>query len=154
MRILLKILLGILIIFVLIQLIPQSVNKSSQSLPTDFIKVYSVPRQVQSIFEDACYDCHSNNTRYPWYSKIQPFRIWLDGHIKTGKEELNFSEFGSYSSRRQYNKLNSIAESVKKRTMPLRSYEWMHSEARLNDNQKKMIIKWVNDIRDSIKAKR
>jgi hypothetical protein len=67
---------------------------------------------------------------------------------------LNFSEFGSYSSRRQYNKLNSIAESVKKRTMPLRSYEWMHSEARLNDNQKKMIIKWVNDIRDSIKAKR
>jgi hypothetical protein len=149
-----KILLALLIVFILIQFIPRSINKSNQILSTDFTKIYSVPDEVESIFKEACYDCHSNNTHYPWYSNIQPFRLWLDQHVKKGKEELNFSEYGSYNLRRQYNKLNSIAESLKKGTMPLNSYRWIHAKARLSSNQKETIMQWVSDTQNSLKTKK
>jgi len=146
--------LTLFIVFILVQFIPRSVNKSNQTPSTDFAKTYPVPAEVESILREACYDCHSNNTRYPWYSNIQPFRWLLDRHIKNGKEELNFNEFGSYTPRRQYNKLNSIIESLKKRTMPLNSYKMLHAGARLNNDQKQSITQWINRTRDSLKAKR
>ena len=153
MRLIRKILLVLLVVFILIQFIPRNVNKSQQILSTDFTRIYSLPDNVQSVLQKACYDCHSNNTKYPWYSNIQPFRLWFDKHIRDGKEELNFSDYGSYALRRQQNKLKSIEESLRKGTMPLKSYKLMHNEARLNDAQKETIISWVNNLRDSIKAK-
>ena len=148
-----KILLVFLIVFIIIQFIPRNINKSQQILPTDFTRVYSVPNNVQSILRQACYDCHSNNTHYLWYSNIQPFRFWLDKHIWEGKEELNFSNYGSYSQKRQQNKLKSMEESLKKGTMPLRSYKLMHQEARLTDAQKQIVVGWISNLRDSIKTK-
>ncbi|NCI46420.1 heme-binding domain-containing protein [Sediminibacterium soli] len=154
MRILRRILMGLLVIFALLQFIPRTVNKSDQAVSTDFAKIYAIPVEVQSIFQEACYDCHSNNTRYPWYSNIQPFRLWLDLHIQDGKEELNFSNFGAYTSKRRHNKLNSMAKSIKKGTMPLTSYKWMHAKARLEDAQKNLIIQWISDTQDSLQQKK
>ena len=153
MRLIKKILFALLVVFTLIQFIPRKINKSRQILSTDFTIIYSVPNNIQPLFKQACYDCHSNNTNYPWYSNIQPFRLWLDKHIREGKEELNFNEYGSYSLKRQQNKLKSIVESLKKGTMPLKSYKLMHNEARLSDAQKVILINWMNNLRDSIKTK-
>ena len=154
MRLFKKILLALSIVFVLVQFIPRDINKSHQILSTDFTKIYTVPEDVKSILQQACYDCHSNNTSYPWYSNIQPFRFLLDKHIKEGKEELNFSNYGSYSLRRQQNKLKSIEESLKKGTMPLKSYKLLHLDARLTIIQKETIINCFSNLRDSIKAKK
>jgi hypothetical protein len=153
MRIFKKILLALFVVFVLLQFIPKSVNKSNKVLLTDISKKYSIPAEVQSILKRACYDCHSNNTNYPWYASIQPFRLMLDRHIKNGKQDLNFSEFSSYSEKRQYNKLNSIGESLKKETMPLESYKVMHRAARLNKAEKDTVIKWINETREFMKSK-
>jgi hypothetical protein len=117
-----KILLVILVTIIAIQFIQPARNKSGQVLPTDISKVYNIPNQIQSVLKNACYDCHSNNTNYPWYSNIQPGGWWLASHIRKGKEELNFSEFGDYSSRKQRSKLNSIAKTVEDGTMPFPSY--------------------------------
>lgn len=87
-----KILLGILVVIIAIQFIQPARNKSARVLPTDVSKIYNVPENVQAILKRSCYDCHSNNTIYPWYSWIQPAGWWLASHIKRGKEELNFSE--------------------------------------------------------------
>jgi hypothetical protein len=148
-----KILLVILVIIIAIQFIQPARNKSGQVLPTDISKVYNIPNQIQSVLKNACYDCHSNNTNYPWYSNIQPGGWWLASHIRKGKEELNFSEFGDYSSRKQRSKLNSIAKTVEDGTMPFPSYTLIHRNARLTKDEKAVIINWANNTKDSLSLK-
>jgi hypothetical protein len=148
-----KILLVILIAFIVIQFIQPVRNKSGQVLPTDIAKVYNIPDQVQTVLKNACYDCHSNNTNYPWYSNIQPVGWILARHIKNGKSELNFNEFGSYSIRKQKNKFNSVANSLKDGMMPLSSYTLIHKNARLTKDENALIINWANKIKDSLALK-
>ena len=89
------------------------------------------------VFKNSCYDCHSNNTRYPWYVNIQPMGWVMARHIKKGKENLNFSEFGTYSKRKQANKLRAIATSIKDGSMPLSSYTIMHTDAKLCEEEER-----------------
>jgi hypothetical protein len=146
-----KILLGLLVALVLIQFIQPSRNKSSEILSTDMTRTNNVPGSVRIILKTACYDCHSNNTNYPWYSRIQPFGWLLSRHIRKGKAELNFSEFGSYSLRRQITKLNGIANSIKDETMPLGSYRMIHQNARLSKEDKVLLIEWATRTKDSLR---
>src|SRR5207249_4489476 len=106
-------------------------NKAEGMSPHDITTKYTVPDDVQKILQVACYDCHSNNTRYPWYAEVQPVAWWLDGHIKDGKHSLNFSEFAGYPIRRQYKTMDEVMDLVKAGTMPLASYTWIHTDARL-----------------------
>lgn len=147
---------GILLLIVLtgIQFIQPARNKSWQTLPVDIVHTFSFPNNVQAVFKLACYDCHSNNTRYPWYTNIQPVGWLLANHIKDGKADLNFSEFGSYSRRRQMSKLRSIENSIMDGTMPLSSYTLIHNDARLSKDNKALIIDWVTKIKDSLAAKK
>ena len=126
-----KILLAILIVLVGIQFIQPARNQSGQVLTTDMARMYKMPDTVQAILKSACNDCHSNNTNYPWYTYVQPIGWILDNHVRNGKKELNFSEFGSYTLRRQRSKLKSISNQVKDGDMPLYSYTIMHKNARL-----------------------
>lgn len=148
-----KILLGLLIAIIAIEFIQPARNKSGQVLPTDISKIYDVPENVQAILKRSCYDCHSNNTVYPWYSNIQPAGWWLASHIKRGKEELNFSEFGSYSNRKQRSKLFSISKSVEDGTMPFRSYTLIHTNSKLFKDDKAVIINWASKTKDSLSLK-
>ncbi|MDD3722967.1 MAG: heme-binding domain-containing protein [Lutibacter sp.] len=144
MKVLKIILLIMLLVFVGIQFIPTNRNQSNIVPATDLMMVYNVPKKVEVIFKTSCYDCHSNNTVYPWYNKIQPISWMMQGHIKEGKTELNFSKFGSYSERKQKSKFKSILSQVKDGEMPLSSYELMHKNAKLSENDKKDIEDWVN----------
>ena len=145
-----KILLALLIVFIAIQFIQPAHNISGQVLPTDITKTVKVPENVLNIFKNACYDCHSNNTRYPWYVYIQPIGWMMARHIKNGKDNLNFSDFGSYSQRKQANKLRAIETSIKEGSMPLSSYTIMHTDARLSAENKKLITDWASNAKDSL----
>lgn len=153
MRILKRIALILLIAFALLQFIPRYRNKNDNPSTRDITHTVLVPEGVRQVFQKACYDCHSNNTGYPWYSAIQPFRLMMDRHVKKGKQELNFSEFGSYSEKRRYNKLNSIKEAIEDGSMPLRSYRTMHRGARLTKEEKDLVIAWANDTRNRLKQR-
>ena len=118
----------------------------------DISKVYPVPQEVASILEASCYDCHSNNTHYPWYANFQPVAWWLADHIKEGKKEINFSEFASYRIGRQYKKLEEIKKEVEEGEMPLQSYTIIHGDAKLSAAQKEILLQWASTTRDSIKA--
>lgn len=142
----------LLIAFALIQFIRPARNKSGQVLPTDLTRTYSVPTDVEAVLKNSCYDCHSNNTRYPLYVDIQPAGWLLAKHIKDGKKELNFSDFGSYSARRQISKLRSIENSIKDGTMPLSSYTFLHSDARLSKEDKTLLTAWATRLQDSLAA--
>lgn len=121
-----------------------------QDLTTNFTKVYNVPKKVEIILRTSCYDCHSNNTNYPWYSYIQPVRMVMESHINEGKENLNFNEWGNYSSRKQNNKLDRIAKQIESNEMPLASYTLIHKNATLSATQKKEVLDWINKIEDSL----
>lgn len=145
-----KILLALGIVFIAIQFIQPAHNKNEQVLSTDFTKVYVVPGNVQILLQNACYDCHSNNTHYPWYSNIQPMAWIMASDIKNGKAKLNFSEFSSYTNRRRVSKLKEIANQIKADEMPIASYKMMHENARLSKEEKSLIIDWMNKTADSL----
>jgi hypothetical protein len=147
-----KILLILLLVFIAMQFIQPAHNKSEQVLGTDFTKAYSVPDTIQLILKKACYDCHSNSSGYPWYSNVQPVAWIMARHISNGREKLNFSDFGSYSSRRQISKLKDIANQIKDNEMPIASYKMMHPDARLLQAEKKMIMNWMNATADSLSS--
>ena len=107
-------------------------------------KVVVVPADVAMILKTACYDCHSDYTKYPWYANIQPVAWVLASHVEEGKSNLNFSDFGGYSARRQKSKLSAIEDAIKDGTMPLSSYTLIHTEARLSAKQKELVISWVD----------
>lgn len=153
MKIIKRILIILLVVLVGIQFIQPEKNISDVPSPNDIRVHYAVPSNVLSVLKRACYDCHSNNTNYPWYSYIQPIGFWLNDHIKHGKGELNFSEFASYSAKKAAHKLEEIVEMVEDEEMPLESYVNMHSEAKLTDLEKELLIKWVNDLRETIENK-
>ena len=142
----------LLMIFIIIQFIRPAKNKSDGISKNDISKIYPVPENVQTILKTSCYDCHSNNTIYPWYANIQPVAWWLDDHIQEGKKELNFSEFASYRIGRQYRKLDEINKEIKEDEMPFDNYLWIHKYAKLDKQQKLTLANWVISVRDSIKA--
>lgn len=145
-----KILLAILIVFIVMQFIRPAKNSSSSVQQADMITQFNVPANVAGILKKSCYDCHSNNTQYPWYANIQLVGWLLAQHVEDGKEELNFNEFTGYSQRRQLSKLKAIGNSVKDGTMPLSSYTFIHADAKLLNGQKQLIIKWALQTADSI----
>lgn len=143
------ILLILLIVFVGIQFIPTKRNQSESVPNTDFMIVNNVPDNIKGTLQISCYDCHSNNTSYPWYNKVQPVAWFLENHIEEGKAELNFNDWQSYSDRRKRSKLKSIISQIEDDKMPLSSYTLIHKNANLSNKHKKEIIDWINTLNNN-----
>lgn len=146
-----KVILIGLCVFVLLQLIRPRINASAQSFETT--KIQDVPDNVQTVLKKNCYDCHSNNTKYPWYGYVQPVAFLLNQHIVEGKANLNFDEFKTYGLKKQYSKIKSIGQQIKDDEMPLKSYRWIHSEANLSDKEKQLLINWSDSTYNLLKTK-
>lgn len=144
---------AVIIALLLFQLYPKPAKNISNAYnPNDISMAHNVPADVMQVLKTSCYDCHSNNTVYPWYASVQPVAMWLGNHIAEAKDELNFSEFGSYSSRRKYKKLEEINSQVKEDEMPLFSYTIIHRNAILDKSKKLLLANWVVALKDSMKA--
>ena len=141
---------GLLIVLVFIQFIHPAKNVDTTTTPQDITIMYPMPDSVHVILQKACYDCHSNTTRYPWYNNVEPVAFWLNNHIKEGKQHLNFSEFGSYPVAKQVKRLKNTAKEVEEGGMPLNSYLWIHKDAVLTPAEKNMVISWANGLAQRI----
>ncbi len=145
---------AVLIIFVLIQFIRPEKNEAGNVLQANAIQnEFTVPSEIENIFETSCNNCHSNHTNYPWYSNIQPVAWWLDSHIKDGKKDFNMDEFLSYDQKKQDHKMEEVIEMIEKKEMPLNSYTWLHREADITDEQRAALISWAKDVRRQINYK-
>jgi hypothetical protein len=102
-----------------------------------------VPEEVERILIKSCNDCHTNKTNYPWYSQIAPASLFLASHVDEGRRELNFSIWNTYETRRKRRKLDEICEQVTERYMPLPSYLWIHWDAKLSDENIKILCDWA-----------
>lgn len=121
--------------------------------PKDITHVVQVPDTVLSVLRKSCYDCHSDSTNYPWYDQVAPVSWWIGNHVKEGKRELNFSQFATYTTKRQGKKLDETAEQVEKGEMPIGSYTFIHRDAALNKEQSKLLIDWAKASQKSIETK-
>jgi len=148
-----KILFVLLVLLIIIQFIHPSRNISKGEQPNNISRAFNVPTEVRTVLDKACMDCHSNNTRYRWYFKIQPLDWWLTHHINEGKQELNFDEYANKPLRYQYHKMESTVDQIKKDEMPLNSYLWVHKDAVLTDSEKNILISWAQGITNEMKAK-
>lgn len=145
-----KILFAVLIGCIVIQFLQPARNETGRVPQTDLEGVYNVPPKVRDLLQNACYDCHSDNTSYPWYGYIQPIGWILARDIENGKSKLNLSEFGSLSARRQSSRLRGIANQLMEGTMPLRAYQFMHPRSRLTEEERRLIIEWARATTDSL----
>jgi len=133
-----------------IQFVPAERNQNYTVPSTDFMLVNTVPEAIQNKLQVSCYDCHSNNTQYPWYNKVQPVAWLLEEHIKEGKAELNFNEWDSLSNRRKKSKLRSIIKQIESGEMPMDSYTIIHRDATFSETEKQEIIQYITQLKDSL----
>jgi hypothetical protein len=147
-----KILLGLGAALVLIQFVRPAKNLSAGPAPGDITALYPTPPDVKAVLAKACYDCHSDHTRYPWYAEVQPVGWWLAEHVKDGKRHLNFSRFDTYPPFRAARALTKSMHEVEEHEMPLGSYTLIHRDAILTADEIAAFDAWARGIRDQLEA--
>lgn len=147
-----KILVILLVAFILIQFFPIDKNNPAPTPQMDFLTIKNTPESTAKLIRNGCYDCHSNESKYPWYSNFQPVAWFLKDHIDEGRRKLNFSTFATYEPKRQAHKLFEAIEMVEKDEMPLDSYTIVHSEAKYTEAQKQEVLQYFKKIENDIRT--
>ncbi len=141
-----KIALTVLLVFALAQLFQPTQTEQQQVDENDFLQIEKPPNELKVYLESNCYDCHSNQPKYPWYSEISPVSWWIQDHIEEGSEHLNFSNWGSYSAKKKAHKMEEAVEEVEEDEMPLPSYTIIHREAILEEGEKIALMDWFKSL--------
>lgn len=147
MKILKKILILFLIAFVIAQFFGPEKNEGDIASIEPFLNETNPPEDVKLILKESCFDCHSDYTRYPWYNSITPINYWLADHVKHGKGDFNVSDWEGASLKKKDHKFEELIEMVEKKEMPLPSYTWTHTEAKLTDDQIASVVAWAKKVR-------
>ena len=124
-------------LFLLMQFVP--VERSNPPVQADL----QAPAAVREVLVRACYDCHSHETQWPWYSRIAPMSWWIAGHVADGRKDLNFSRWPTFDFAGQELILAEIEKQVASGHMPPRSYAFGHPEARLTGAEKEVLLQWI-----------
>lgn len=138
-----KIIIGIVLLLVVIQLIRIDKTNPSTDKSKDFITLTHPSEEIRAILVTSCYDCHSHETTYPWYSNVAPSSWFMKDHVNDGRKHLNFSTWADYARKKQLHKLEECIDEVKEGEMPLTSYTWTHEHAALNPEQTEKLTSWL-----------
>ena len=144
------ILLIIAAILVLIQFIPAERPEYTAKNPDDLIVNNQIPEDISAILKNACYDCHSNETNYPWYAHVYPVKLLIYKDVKKGREALNFSNWESLKKLDKASVLDDIGGEVLEGDMPMKIYTCMHSDAKLSIGQRNEIAAWSEEFADAL----
>ncbi len=142
-----KIIVLLLVVFIAMQLYRPEKNQAQGAHTALFLTETKPPKDVKLILEQTCYDCHSNDTKYPWYNNVAPVSYWMANHVKDGKKHLNFSDWENYSAKKKDHKLEEVVEMIEDGEMPLKEYTWTHEEAKLTEIQRNAVIEWAKRTR-------
>lgn len=141
---------GLAVIGIAIQLVPNELPPVEAANPGDLMGTGLVGIELSGILKTSCYDCHSNETNYPWYSQVAPFSWLVAKDVREAREELNFSTWQDYDMMEKLEKLDDIAIEVGEGEMPLGIYTNIHSEAKLDDTQRQLIVTWAEETMDIV----
>ncbi len=130
---------------------PARTNPAIDQTQTINARLQVMP-QVAAIIDRSCQDCHSNSTRWPWYSHIAPASWFLIDHVNEGRRHLNLSEWGKLDKRRADKRLEEMCEQVSDKLMPIDSYTWIHWSAKLSADDIKTLCDWTEVERKRLAA--
>lgn len=145
-----RILFLLILIFLIIQVFQPRRNTATDILKSDIVNLYDLPDSVEVLLMNTCFDCHSNNSEYPWFTNIQPIAWFVKNNIDNGKTNLNFSNFGNYDNKTAIKKLTKISEVMRQSKMPLDSYKWYNKKAELTSIERNLISNWAISLKDSL----
>ncbi len=146
-----KVLYILLGVFIIIQFIPSNRPKVSFDNPNDLIaNSPNMPKDVKLILKTSCYDCHSNETIYPWYSYVAPTSFLVSRHVKKARENINFSEWEGYKKSTKAEKLDDIYDEITEGEMPLESFTFIHRDAVLSSGEREVISSWAENLSDKL----
>lgn len=143
-----KVIVVVLVAFIMIQFFPIDKTNPPPTPGMDFLKIKKTSPEIAKIINTSCYDCHSNESKYPWYSDIAPSSWFLKNHITEGRKHLNFSTFAMYEPKKQIHKLEECIEMVEKEKMPLDSYYLGHQDAKLTTEQRQELTKYFKKAKE------
>ncbi len=139
-----KIIGSLIFLFIASQFLGPKKNQNGLHAIDQFFLDTKAPEVVQKILKESCFDCHSDQTDYPWYNSITPINYWLNSHINGGKKHFDVSKWSSYSASRRAHKLEELVEEVNEGKMPLSSYTWTHQNAVLDQNEINALVDWAH----------
>jgi uncharacterized membrane protein len=128
----------LIITFIAMQLIP--LEKSNPKV--DATLTLQAPQEVQKILTNSCYDCHSNETKWPWYSNVAPVSFYITNRINEGRKALNFSIWNEIDEETKVKRLQRAIITVKNGMMPKLSYSMVHEDTKLSLEEKKVLVEW------------
>jgi hypothetical protein len=153
-RLMKRIVLGLVIVFAGMQLVrPDRTNPPFNAAQSVQVAA-AVPADVDKVLRRACYDCHSSETRWPWYSGVAPMAWGVANHVQEGRAQFSFSEWGSYPARKRVAVLEKICDEVREGRMPLKEYLWLHRDATLSEADWKSVCDWSMEEADRLSAGR
>lgn len=145
---------GLLVaVFLLVGFGPRLIRPIPENPPHgEIFQTAALPSDVRSVVERACQDCHSNSTRWPWYSRFAPIGNVLDRDVRAGRAFMNLSQWHLYTKGRKMGYLTAISSSATADRMPPRPYALIHPEARLTAEERKRLTSWASGERQRIRA--
>jgi hypothetical protein len=141
---------GPVLLLLIIQLVPNELPAVVDTNPGDIIQSGIVSEEVASLLKVSCYNCHSNETEYPWYSYVAPSSWLVARDVRLARAELNFSEWVEMDMLDQLAALDDITDEVKSGEMPMGIYTLIHPSAKLDERQRDLIITWAEEAMDII----
>jgi len=146
-KIIIWVLLGL---FILIQFFPVTYPETIELNENDLVNSNTISKDVELILKTSCYDCHSNETRYPWYSYVAPIKWLIIRDIKQGRGDLNFSDWSTLKARDKIKLLDKIAEEVDEGNMPMPIYTVTHRNASLDEERREILVEWTDQMMNDI----
>ncbi|WP_072884324.1 heme-binding domain-containing protein [Chryseobacterium takakiae] len=137
-----KILFWFLIISALIQFIPTDKVNKPVDRKVNFVDIKKTPPKVRELIKGACYDCHSDETKYPGYAYIAPISWSVKSHINEGREHLNFSIWGTYNKDLKKSMLEKSVQTIENKTMPMPGYMVYHKKANLSEAERMLLVQY------------
>jgi cbb3-type cytochrome oxidase cytochrome c subunit len=139
-----KVVLVLVLLLAIAQVFRIDKTNPPADMAQDFLVLTKASPEMSDRIKNACYDCHSHHSVYPWYTNISPISFLIKSHMKNGRKKLNFSTWSAYDAEKAAHKLEECAEEVGEKHMPLKSYTWLHPKAKLTDKQRDELIAWFN----------
>jgi hypothetical protein len=141
---------AVVVLFVALQFVRPDRTNPAADLSMSISMQSGITPPVGTLLKTSCFDCHSNETRWPWYCEIAPVSWLVANDVQEGRKHLNFSEWGKYTKSKRVLKLGQIYEQVSKNEMPISKYLYMHPDAKLTAADRDSITSWTEQEQDRI----
>ena len=141
-----KILIYLSLLLVLIQFIPYENKVPVTYTKDDFFKYHIANKPVVDLIKNACYDCHSYQSQYPWYGKVAPMAWSIHQHVAEGRARINFDDWMALNPDQQKHAISQSINTLKNLSMPMPSYMAYHPKANINKQQRELLIAFFQSI--------